>query len=63
MKKKRRGGPSILMYIHYLKKPKYTYTLTYINIHELKTFIESEFFDIGVKIIIVFINMNVVNYV
>ena len=29
------GGPSILMYTHYMKKPKYTYTLIYINIHKL----------------------------
>ena len=27
------GGPSILMYTHYMKKPKYT--LIYINIHKL----------------------------
>ena len=29
------GGASILMYTHYMKKPKYTYTLIYINIHKL----------------------------
>ena len=28
-------GASILMYTHYMKKPKYTYTLIYINIHKL----------------------------
>ena len=32
-----RGGASILMYTHYPKKRKYTYTLIYINIHKLKT--------------------------
>ena len=32
---KRGGGASILMYTHYMKKPKYTYTLIYINIHKL----------------------------
>ena len=30
------AGASILMYTHYMKKPKYTYnTLIYINIHKL----------------------------
>ena len=29
------GEPSILMYTRYMKKPKYTYTLIYINIHKL----------------------------
>ena len=29
------GGASILMYTHYMKKPTYTYTLIYINIHKL----------------------------